>query len=78
MSRYLLSGLLVALAITAISAWPRPPAQVALHFPDTTYRYAGVALPAYFSRIEGSDDNTPPDNPLTDEGATRSRTSSLI
>lgn len=73
MSRYLFSGPLLALAVTAISAWARPPAQVALHLPDTTFRYANVKLPAHFTCIERNDDNTPPDNPLTDDGATLGR-----
>jgi cytochrome c peroxidase len=75
MSRYLLAGPLIALAlaITVISVWARPPEQVALHLPDTPYRYAEVELPAHFTQPGRIDDNTPTDNPLTNHGATLGR-----
>jgi cytochrome c peroxidase len=75
MSRYLFSRplLALALAVTAALLWARPTAQVALHLPDTPYSYAGVELPAYFAQPGRNDDNTPPDNPLTDDGATLGR-----
>ncbi len=73
MSRYLFSGPLLALALTTISLWARPPAQVALHLPDTPYRYAGLELPGHFAQSGRDDDNTPPDNPLTNDGATLGR-----
>jgi cytochrome c peroxidase len=75
MSRYLFSGPLLALAllVTTISLWARPTAQVALHLPDTPYRYTGVELPGHFTQPGRNDDNTPPDNPLTNDGATLGR-----
>ncbi len=74
MSRYFFSGPLVALAlvVTAISVWARPTART-LHLPDTPYRYAKVDLPAHFTHPARNDDNTPTDNPLTDDGATLGR-----
>jgi cytochrome c peroxidase len=73
MSRYLFSGPFLALALTAISLWARPTAQAALHLPDTPYDYAGVELPGHFIQPGRKDDNTPEDNPLTNEGATLGR-----
>lgn len=75
MSRYLLSGpsLALALAVLTISLCARPTAQVAHHLPDTPYEYAGVHLPGHFAQPGRNDDNTPPDNPLTNDGATLGR-----
>ena len=73
MSRYFFSGPLLALALTTIGLWAQPTAQVALRLPDTPYDYAGVELPNYFVQPGRSDDNTPPDNPLTNDGATLGR-----
>ena len=44
-----------------------------LKLPATPYRYANVELPAHFKQSAASHDNTPPDNPLTDDGATLGR-----
>jgi cytochrome c peroxidase len=45
-----------------------------LRLPDTPYRYADVDLPAHFrTRAARRFDNTPPDNPVTDAGATLGR-----
>jgi len=45
-----------------------------LDLPGTPYSYAGVTLPAHFNTPLVRDmDNTPSDNPLTDEGATLGR-----
>jgi cytochrome c peroxidase len=52
---------------------PRPAARTTLKLPATPYRYANVELPAHLTRPERKDDNTPPDNPLTDDGATLGR-----
>lgn len=50
--------------------------------PDTLYRYATIDLPAHFDMESerfhqqqplSSADNTPPSNPITDEGATLGR-----
>jgi cytochrome c peroxidase len=73
MSRYLVSGPLLALALTTLVLWARPTAQVALRLPDTPYDYAGVELPEHFAQPGRNDDNTPLDNPLTDDGATLGR-----
>jgi cytochrome c peroxidase len=75
MSRHLFSGPLVALALAvpAISVWARPTVKVALHLHDAPYRYAKVELPAHFIQPARNDDNTPTDNPLTDDGATLGR-----
>jgi cytochrome c peroxidase len=75
MSRYLFWGPFVALALagTAISVRARPAGQRAPHLPAIPYRYAEVELPAHFTRPGPTNDNTPPDNPLTDDGATLGR-----
>jgi cytochrome c peroxidase len=75
MSRYFFSGPLLALALAAntISLWARPTAQFALHLPDTPYDYAGVELPGHFTQSGQDDDNTPPDNAVTNDGATLGR-----
>ncbi len=75
MSRYFLSGTLVALllAVTAISVWAWPPKRVQLNLPAIPYRYAKVELPVHFTQSARDDDNTPTQNPLTDDGATLGR-----
>lgn len=73
MSRYLFAGPLLALVVTTISLWARPSAQVALLLPDTPYDYAGVELPRHITQPGRNDDNTPADNPLTNDGATLGR-----
>jgi cytochrome c peroxidase len=50
----------------------RPAAKSILNLPATPYRYANVKLPAHFTE-PGRNDNTPPDNPLTDHGVTLGR-----
>jgi cytochrome c peroxidase len=51
-----------------------PPAERALHLPDTPYRYADIDLPSHFKApVARRFDNTPADNPLTDHGATLGR-----
>ena len=75
MSRLIYSGPLLALvlAIAASPLWSRPAASSALTLPHTPYRYASVELPAHFNQPGTNNDNTPPDNPLTDDGATLGR-----
>jgi cytochrome c peroxidase len=51
----------------------RPAAKSTLKLPDTPYRYAKVELPGYFTQTGQNHDNTPPDNPITDDGATLGR-----
>ena len=75
MSRTILAGgvcsfLLAALAITL---WWRAADRPVVVLPDTPYRYSNVALPAHFSQRAGFIDNSPADNPITDEGATLGR-----
>jgi len=75
MSRYFLSATLVALAlaVTVISVRAWPTERVGLRLPETPYRYAKVELPAHLAQPARNDDNTPTDNPLTDDGATLGR-----
>ncbi len=63
--------LVVVLSAAALSPL-RPAAKSPLNLPATPYRYANVELPAHFTQ-PGRDDNTPPDNPLSDDGATLGR-----
>lgn len=51
----------------------RPPAKSTLKLPATPYRYANVELPAHFTQPGRDYDNTPPDNRLSDDGATLGR-----
>src|SRR5205823_4601382 len=45
-----------------------------LYLPDTPERYADIDLPAHFRTAAARRfDNTPPDNPVTDHGATLGR-----
>jgi len=64
---------LVFLSIAAVLSPSRPAARNVLDLPSTPYRYANVTLPAHFTRPGRIDDNTPPDNPLSDHGATLGR-----
>jgi cytochrome c peroxidase len=43
-----------------------------VRLPDTSYEYANVSLPAHFQGA-GAVDNTPADNPITNDGATLGR-----
>ena len=75
MIRILCGPLLVLVSVlTAAAAWSsRPAAKTTLNLPATPHRYANVQLPAHFTQPGRNDDNTPPDNPLSDEGATLGR-----
>ena len=45
-----------------------------LRLPEIPYRYAGIELPAHFTKpVAQRFDNTPSDNPVTDHGATLGR-----
>ena len=44
-----------------------------LHLPATPYPYADTALPTFASRDASAYDNTPKDNPITNDGATLGR-----
>ena len=75
MIRILIGPLLVLVfvSIAAVLTPSRPVAKSILNLPATPYRYANVTLPAHFTQPGRSDDNTPPDNPLSDHGATLGR-----
>ena len=72
----ILCGFLLAL-VFVMNAAALSSARIAtkstLNLPATPYRYANVELPAHFKQSGASHDNTPPDNPLTDDGATLGR-----
>ncbi len=75
MTRILFGPLLVlvfALNATALSS-SRPASKSSLKLPSTPYRYANVELPAHFRQAGQNHDNTPPDNPISDDGATLGR-----
>jgi cytochrome c peroxidase len=67
-----LFALVFVLHAVALSS-PRPAAKTTLKLPATSYRYANAELPAHFQHVEENRDNTPADNPLTDDGATLGR-----
>ena len=79
MTRILFGPLLVLVFVlsAAVLSPSRPAAKNTLKLPATPYRYANVELPAHFTQHltqpGRNDDNTPPDNPLTDDGATLGR-----
>ncbi len=60
-------GMLVA----AVAAQSGAPVRT-LRLPDSAYEYANVPLPAHFQRARAVD-NTPADNPITNDGATLGR-----
>jgi cytochrome c peroxidase len=52
----------------------KPSAVRTLHLPETPYHYADIELPAHFKTpLARRFDNTPDDNPVTDDGATLGR-----
>jgi len=75
MTRILCGPLLVlSFALTAAALSPSgPAARRTPNLPATPYRYANVALPAHLTPPGQNLDNTPADNPLTDDGATLGR-----
>jgi cytochrome c peroxidase len=53
---------------------PREAKVRTLRLPETPYHYADLELPSHFkARVVRDLDNTPPDNPITDAGATLGR-----
>ena len=75
MTRILFGPLLLlvfVLSAAALSPW-RPATKNTLNLPATPYRYANVKLPAHFTQPGRNHDNTPPNNPLSDDGATLGR-----
>ena len=75
MIRFLCGPLLILVFVLSADALapPVPAATNILTLPATPYRYANVELPAHFTHPGRDHDNTPPDNPLTDDGATLGR-----
>ena len=73
MARYLFGPVLVLGCVWIGAALSPAAAKSTLTLPATPYRYANVELPAHFAQPGRNDDNTPPDNPLTDDGATLGR-----
>jgi len=75
MTRMLFGPLLVLVFVLNAVALPssRPAVKSKLKLPATPYRYANIDLPAHFMQPGRNFDNTPPDNPLSDDGATLGR-----
>jgi cytochrome c peroxidase len=75
MTRILFGPLLVMVFVlnaVALSS-SRPSTKSTLKLPATPYRYANVELPAHFIQPGRNYDNSPPGNPLSDDGATLGR-----
>jgi cytochrome c peroxidase len=64
---------LVFVSCAAVLSPSRPAAKNTLNLPATPYRYTNVELPAHFTQPGRNHDNTPPDNPVSDDGATLGR-----
>ena len=75
MTRVFFGPLLVLVFVLSAAALSpsRPAATNTLNLPATPYRYANVELPGHFTQPGRNHDNTPPDNPLSDDGATLGR-----
>src|SRR5215468_5500607 len=77
MSRRSLAAGLIVLGLGVLAGAARaaaPPTNHTPRLPATPYRYTGLTLPAHFTtRAAARFDNTPPDNPTTDAGATLGR-----
>ena len=75
MARTLLGSLLVLTLVLSAAAQSasRTATKRTLTLPVTPYRYANVELPAHFTQPGQNLDNTPLDNPLSDDGATLGR-----
>jgi cytochrome c peroxidase len=82
MSRVVIGGLVALVSVASATLSERLTGEGTLKLPATPYRYANVALPAHFAPFDSvarsgqagrNDDNTPPDNPLSDDGATLGR-----
>ena len=73
MTQILIGPLLVFVVVLSAALPPRLTAKSKLNLPATPYRYANVELPAHLTPSSGKDDNTPPDNALSDDGATLGR-----
>ena len=64
-------GAALAMMGAALAAQTVVPVRT-VRMPDTPYEYANVPLPAHF-QTAGAVDNTPADNPITNDGATLGR-----
>jgi cytochrome c peroxidase len=75
MTHMLFGPLLVLVFVlsAAVLSSSRLAAKNTLNLPATPYRYANVELPEHFTQPGRNHDNTPPDNPLSDDGATLGR-----
>ena len=73
MTRIFFGPLFVLVFLWSAVAVSRPAAKSTLNLPATPYRYANVELPAHVTQPGRNHDNSPPDNPLTDDGATLGR-----
>ena len=75
MARILFGPLLILVFVcgAAVLFPSRPAAKNTLNLPATPYRYANVELPAHLVQPARRHDNTPPDNAITDDGATLGR-----
>jgi len=75
MTRFFFGPLLVLVFVVSAAALSpaQPAAKKILKLPATPYRYAAVELPAHFTQPGRTHDNTPQDNPLSDDGATLGR-----
>ncbi len=62
---------LVACSTDAIADEPSTPRRLSL--PETPYNYSNLPLPKHVRDVANRFDNTPADNPITDEGATLGR-----
>ncbi len=77
-SRSPIAALLGTIALVAVASRPgtsgEAPAPARLELPDRPFHYASPDLPAHFrTRLVSRFDNTPSDNPTTDDGATLGR-----
>lgn len=74
MTRYFFGPILVPVFLlsAAVLSASRT-TKTTLNLPATPYRYSSVELPAHFRQSGPSRDNTPPGNPLSDDGATLGR-----
>jgi cytochrome c peroxidase len=72
MMRTLFGPLLVLVLVFSAAVSARPGKNTP-NLPRSPYRYANVELPAHLTGPERKLDNTPPDNPVTDDGATLGR-----
>ena len=73
MTRILRGSLLVLVLVVSAATLSPSAGRSMLVLPDTPYRCANVELPAHFTQPGRNLDNTPPDNPLSHDGATLGR-----